>query len=337
MFKDSKYELWHANAARAPPAEPRHQGAALRRSELQRPRQRHRLPDRVGLHRPDDAGLPREANKYADRVGRVMNYGDGLYGGMFFAAMYAAAFFESDPRKVVETGLRSIPADSGYGQLIRDVLDWSRRTPGRLAEDLAAASRTSGTRTIPAPTARSRPSTSTRKLNGAYVALGLLYGERRLREDARGLDARRPGLRLQPVERRRHPRRDARLRARSRTTGSAASRRSPTRSSPTRATRSTRSRPRTMARALKVIECAGGTVTATEVVVPPQEPKAPKLEQWSPDRPDRAPGERRSGLDLGRGLAGRALPNVRRARVANGEGAEAVLRFRGTGTRSSAA
>ena len=40
----------------APPAESRHQGAVVRAPEVQRPRQRHRLPDRVGLHRADDAG-----------------------------------------------------------------------------------------------------------------------------------------------------------------------------------------------------------------------------------------------------------------------------------------
>jgi len=74
-------------------------------------------------------GLPREANKYADRVGRVMNWGDGLYGGMFFSGMYAAAFFENDPRKVVERGLLSIPAESAYAKVIADVLRWSAENP----------------------------------------------------------------------------------------------------------------------------------------------------------------------------------------------------------------
>ena len=36
----------------------------------------------------------------------------------------------------------------------------------------------------------------------------------------------------------------------------------------------------TLSRAFKVIESAGGRVTDTEVVVPLQEPKAPPLEQW---------------------------------------------------------
>ena len=44
-------------------------------------------------------GLPREAGNYARPVGRVMNSGDGLFGGIFITSMYAAAFFETDPRQ----------------------------------------------------------------------------------------------------------------------------------------------------------------------------------------------------------------------------------------------
>src|SRR6476646_7307830 len=129
MFKDSKYDLWHANAG----------ARRLLNHGIKAPMSGHPKynihaddidfqieSDFIGLMTP---GLPREGNKYADRVGRVMNWGDGLYGGMFFTGMYAAAFFETDPRKVVEQGLRSIPADSNYARIIRDVLDWSARHP----------------------------------------------------------------------------------------------------------------------------------------------------------------------------------------------------------------
>ena len=91
-----------------------------------------------------------------------MNYGDGLYGGMLFGAMYAAAFFETDPHRVVEEGLLAIPAESGYARLIRDVLAWHAQDPDGLAQDLAAASRRSGTGTTCARTGRSCRSTSTR-------------------------------------------------------------------------------------------------------------------------------------------------------------------------------
>ena len=162
MFKDSKYNLWHANAAARRPAQPRHQGALVRAPEVQPHANDIDFQiesDFIGLMTP---GLPQQANIYADRVGRVMNYGDGLYGGLFFAGMYSAAFFESDPRKVVESGLQSIPADSGYGRIIRDVLDWSATAPGRLGEDLAAVDGEVGPRR-PVPGRRAATSsTSTR-------------------------------------------------------------------------------------------------------------------------------------------------------------------------------
>jgi hypothetical protein len=43
-----------------------------------------------------------------------MNYGDGLYGGQFVGGMYAEAFFETIPRKLVEAGLACVPAGSMF-------------------------------------------------------------------------------------------------------------------------------------------------------------------------------------------------------------------------------
>ena len=82
--------------------------------------------DFIGLMTP---GMPRAAQRYASRVGRVMNYGDGLYGGLFVSAMYSAAYFERDPRKVVEAGVAAIPAESRYAKVIADVLRWSKENP----------------------------------------------------------------------------------------------------------------------------------------------------------------------------------------------------------------
>ena len=129
MFKNSQYELWHANAGarhnlnrgiKAPMSGDPKYNVHANDIDFQIE------SDFIGMMTP---GLPREANKYADRVGRVMNWGDGLYGGMFFSGMYAAAFFESDPRNVVEQGLLSIPAESAYAKVISDVLRWSAENP----------------------------------------------------------------------------------------------------------------------------------------------------------------------------------------------------------------
>jgi hypothetical protein len=122
-------------------------------------------------------GLPKEANKYCERVGRVMNYGEGLYGGMFFGGMYSAAFFETDVRRVVEQGLAVIPAQSKYGKIIRDVLDWSARNPDdwkrtwQLIED-------KWDKDHACPVGALNPFNIDAGINGAYVALGLLYGKR---------------------------------------------------------------------------------------------------------------------------------------------------------------
>jgi ADP-ribosylglycohydrolase len=74
-------------------------------------------------------GMPQVSNRYGDRMGHIMNYGDGVYGGMFIAAMYTQAFFAKDIREVVEKGLQAIPAQSLYAQLIHDVIRWHDENP----------------------------------------------------------------------------------------------------------------------------------------------------------------------------------------------------------------
>jgi hypothetical protein len=177
MFKEARYNLWHANLAAR---------RALRRGVPAtlsgRPKYNAHAndidfqieADFIGLMTP---GLPQSANDIATRAGRVMNYGDGIYGGMFVAGMYAAAFFESDSRKVVQAGLASIPAASPYGRVISDLLAWSKQYPDdwkkvwRLLED-------KWDKRDPCPEGALRPFNIDAKLNGAYIALGLLYGNR---------------------------------------------------------------------------------------------------------------------------------------------------------------
>ena len=176
MFRDARYRLWHANLAarralkRGVPAKlagtPEYNAHA---NDIDFQIE----SDFIGLMAP---GLPRAANDLCWRAGRVMNHGDGIYGGMFVSGMYAAAFFENDPRRVVEAGLASIPAKSPYAQVIADVLRWSRENPGdwrktwKLIED-------KWNRREPCPEGALRPFNIDAKFNGAYIALGLLYGE----------------------------------------------------------------------------------------------------------------------------------------------------------------
>ena len=110
-----------------------------------------------------------------------MNYGDGVYGGQWVAGMYAEAFFETDSVKIVEAGLKCIPEDSQYHEAIRDVLAWYKADPEhwektwQLVEDKyqknPAYRRFSCNRGNPADKLNIDA-----KLNGAYIAIGLLYG-----------------------------------------------------------------------------------------------------------------------------------------------------------------
>jgi len=50
-------------------------------------------------------GMPQTSNKICDKIGHIMNYGDGVYGGMFVAALYTVAYFENDIEEIVTTAL----------------------------------------------------------------------------------------------------------------------------------------------------------------------------------------------------------------------------------------
>jgi hypothetical protein len=122
--------------------------------------------DLFGLISP---GLPQVSNAWGDKVGHIMNYGDGVYAGMAMAAMYSEAFFESNPRKLVEYSLKAIPAESGYAKMVRDVLDLQQRYPNwqDAWKKLEAKWVDQKLGMLNAVDVR---------INGAYVYMGLLYG-----------------------------------------------------------------------------------------------------------------------------------------------------------------
>jgi len=175
FFREAGYRLWHANLAAR---------RALRRgvpaTESGTPRYNVHAndidfqieADFIGLMTP---GMPQVSNDLCERAGRVMNSGDGLYGGMFVSAMYSAAFFDSDPRRIVEAGLAVLPPESPYAQVISDVLTWSSEHPDdwiRVWELIDER----WNRREPCPEGALRPFNIDAKINGAYIVLGLLYG-----------------------------------------------------------------------------------------------------------------------------------------------------------------
>ena len=178
-FANSGYELWHANKfgrqnlrkGIAPPdsGHPQFNGHA---DDID-----YQIEaDFSGILAP---GLPTVAMELGERFGRLMNYGDGLYGGQLVGAMYSAAFFESSPRAIVEAGLRAIPADSQYHECISDVIRWYDEYP----DDWETAWKWIDEKYQLNPEYRKASCGNEggfnidAKINGAYIVMGLLYGK----------------------------------------------------------------------------------------------------------------------------------------------------------------
>jgi len=174
-FRDSKYRLWHANAGAR-----RNLSRGLKPPDTGNPRYNAHADDIdfqieadfIGIMCP---GLPRASNRFCDRVGHVMNYGDGVYGGMFVCGMYSEAYFESDPRRLVEAGLACLPSRSSYARLIRDLLGIVDEHPGDWRQAWKVLEER-WNRNDACPDGALSPFNIDAKLNGAYIAMGLLYG-----------------------------------------------------------------------------------------------------------------------------------------------------------------
>lgn len=277
-FKDTKYTLWHANAAArrnlnrgiAAPMSG-HPKFNLHSDDIDFQIE----ADFIGIMCP---GLPQASNTYCDRVGRVMNYGDGLYGGMFVCGMYSAAYFEKDPRRVVEAGLACIPAESPYGLLIADVLEWSKNEPDW--KEVWQQVQTKWDKHDVCPDGAHRPFNIDAKINGAYIAIGLLYGQGDWQQTVEiatrcGQDSDcNPASALGVLGAMRGydqlPERD-----RAEMDKLADVKFDHTDYSFNDIVKSTE------IRALEVIRQAGGKVTDDEVAIPVQSPKAPELELWT--------------------------------------------------------
>ena len=127
--------------------------------------------DYIGFMCP---GMPQKASAIANKIGRIMNYGDGLYGGMFVAALYSEAFFESDILKIIEKALLSLPPESDYFKIIKDVIKLHGQYPDNWKAAWKELENKWGDVDI---CGAGSTFNIDAKLNGAYIVMGLLYGE----------------------------------------------------------------------------------------------------------------------------------------------------------------
>ncbi|HVM89827.1 MAG TPA: ADP-ribosylglycohydrolase family protein [Puia sp.] len=128
--------------------------------------------DFAGLMSP---GMPNTASAISDKIGHIMNYGDGWYGGVFVGAMYTLAFTSSDINYIVSNALKTVPEKSSFYQCIHDVISWHAKYPNDWKRTWLEVQR-KWADDIGCPDGVFAPFNIDAKVNAAYVVMGLLYG-----------------------------------------------------------------------------------------------------------------------------------------------------------------
>ncbi len=175
-YANAEYMLWHANQA----------GRYNILNGIMPPQSGHWLnnphaddidfqieADFAGLMSP---GMVNISSEICDKVGHIMNYGDGWYGGVYVAAMYSLAFVSDDVNYVVNEALKSIPAESQFYRCIADVIAWHKQYPADWKQTWNETQK-KWSHDIGCPDGVYRDFNIDAKINLAYIVIGLLYGE----------------------------------------------------------------------------------------------------------------------------------------------------------------
>lgn len=118
-------------------------------------------------------GMVNEAAARAFELGHIMNYGDGVYGGVFITAMHAAAFTAKSVEEIIEAGIAVIPEGTEFRALLDDVL--TRYKEGDDFEKVWNFLQAKWAKGDLCPELPGKGNIDA-KLNSGYVLLGLLYG-----------------------------------------------------------------------------------------------------------------------------------------------------------------
>jgi hypothetical protein len=175
-FANAGYPLWHANQAARyniqngiMPPESGHWKNNPHADDIDFQIE----ADFAGLMSP---GMVNTASEIGWKIGHIMNYGDGVYGGIYVAAMYALAFVHDDIEFIVEEALKSIPKQSNYYQCIADVIRCYREDPNDWKKAWFEVQK-KWTADIGCPDGVFRPFNIDATINGTYIVIGLLYGK----------------------------------------------------------------------------------------------------------------------------------------------------------------
>ncbi|MFM9910865.1 MAG: ADP-ribosylglycohydrolase family protein, partial [Chitinophagaceae bacterium] len=129
--------------------------------------------DFAGLMSP---GMPNTASAISDKIGHIMNYGDGWYGGIYIGAMYALSFTSSNVEEIVRQALKTIPVQSEFYQCINEVINNYKKYPLNWKQTWLEVQE-KWANDIGCPDGVFAPFNIDAKVNAAYVVIGLLYGK----------------------------------------------------------------------------------------------------------------------------------------------------------------
>lgn len=128
--------------------------------------------DFAGLMSP---AMPNVASAISDKIGHIMNYGDGWYGGVYVGAMYSLAFTSNDIDFVVNEALKAVPQQSEFYKCVHDVIEWHKKYPTDWKQTWLGIQE-KWANDISCPEGVFKPFNIDAKVNAAYVVMGLLYG-----------------------------------------------------------------------------------------------------------------------------------------------------------------
>lgn len=172
----AKYPLWHANQAGrynilhgVMPPESGHWRNNPHANDID-----YQIEaDYAGLMAP---AMPNTASAISDRVGHIMNYGDGWYGGVYMGAMYSLAFTTDNVTQIVTEALKTIPAESKFHRAMSDVIVWYAANPDDWHTTWRLCQKKWSSIDL-CPDGAQRDFNIDALINSAYVIIGLLYGE----------------------------------------------------------------------------------------------------------------------------------------------------------------
>ena len=175
-FANADYKLWHANQAARynilnglMPPESGHWKNNPHADDIDFQIE----ADFIGMLYP---GMVNSASECCDRIGHIMNYGDGWYGGVYVGAMYSLAFLSDDIGFIVKEALKTIPQESQFYQCMSDVIRWHQQYPDDWKQTWFECEK-KWSADIGCPEGVFVPYNIDATINSAYILIGLLYGE----------------------------------------------------------------------------------------------------------------------------------------------------------------